>query len=535
VARALAAALLAAALAAGGAGAATPQRGGSVAVFAGPEPSCLNPFGPCTFNHAFLRLVFEGAFAVGPDLRHRPNLVSRADIVSRSPLTIVYRIRPEARWSDGVPVTASDFVFTHRIFRDYRAGGAQSLDIRPWYRTIRTVAPLDAKTVRVVFRERFADWQLLFNRVLPRHVLAGEDITAVWRNRIDDPRTGRPIGSGPFLVGSLERGRQVTLVRNPRYWRGRTSHLDRLHARFEPPSELEVRTPADAIRLRHLDVMNLLGPNPAELAELRRVPGVTVRSAPSTTLEHFVVRVGPGGHRALRNRLVRQALAHGLDRSDLARVAVGDARLKADNAVVTRSSRFYRANWSSYRHGPARARGLLEQAGCRRGADAVYVCGGERLRLRFRTAVGAAQGPRRQLTLELVKEQLRQIGVDVQPEYYPAGALFRTILERGEFDVALVNFAGPKDFLHRNLLCGSAFSGHCNRLTNRDLVQGDLILDQRVRARVLNAADAKLARDVPVIPLFTLPYVVPYRSNIRGIVPVPVAPHWNAGSWWLAP
>jgi peptide/nickel transport system substrate-binding protein len=306
-----------------------------------------------------------------------------------------------------------------------------------------------------------------------------------------------------------------------------------LHARFE---RRDILTPADAIRVRHLDVLNLNGPEPAQLAALRRVPGVTVKSALSPNLEYFVVRVGPGGHAALRNRLVRQALAHGLDRSELALVALGDARLRADSAVIARSSRFYRPNWSGYRGEPARARRLLEQAGCRRGADTIYVCGGERLRLRFVTPVSAAQGPRRQRTLELVKEQLRQVGVDVQAEYYPATAVFGTIVQRGEFDVALINFTGsPTGFLHRDHLCGVTFSGYCSRLTNRDLVQGDLILEERLRARVLDAADAKLARDVPVIPLFTLPYVVPYRSNIRGIVPVAVAPYWNAGSWWLAP
>ena len=58
--------------------------------------------------------VLPGAFRVGPGLELRPNLVSRVDVTRKPPFTLTYRIRPEARWSDGTPVSARDFVFTHR-------------------------------------------------------------------------------------------------------------------------------------------------------------------------------------------------------------------------------------------------------------------------------------------------------------------------------------------------------------------------------------------------------------------------------------
>jgi peptide/nickel transport system substrate-binding protein len=534
VARALAAALLAAVLAAGGAGAAAPTRGGSVAFFAGPEPSCLNPFGPCGLNPLFLGLVLEGALKVGPDLRFRPNLVSRVEIVSRRPFTLVYRIRPEARWSDGVPVTSDDFAFTFRVFRDHPLTGPGSADLRPLYRTIRRVEQPGPKTVRVVFRERLADWRLLFGTILPRHALAGEDITSVWRNRVDNPRTGRAIGSGPFLVGGWERGRQVTLVRNPRYWRGRPAYLDRLLMRFSDGVPPDQRNAADATRTRHVDVWGEGSIIDAEvLARLRRLPGVTVRTGLVPGVEHLALRVGPGGPAVLRDRRVRQALAYGLDRNALARASVGDSRMKADSAIFAQNTRFYRPNWSSYRRNPARARQLLEQAGCRLGPDRIYVCGGERLRLRFLTTAGV---PRRARTLELAKEQLAAVGIDVQPTYAAPNIVFGTILPGGRFDVALIHTFTSLGFVYRQYLCGDDFnlSGYCSRQTNRDLLQAEVILDERQRARVLHAADAKLTVDVPVIPLYTLPFTTAHRTSIRGVVPHPFLPYWNAGSWWLA-
>ena len=57
------------------------------------------------------------------------------------------------------------------------------------------------------------------------------------------------------------------------------------------------------------------------------------------------------------------------------------------------TSRWYQPNWKVYRHNPARARRLLEQAGCRRG-DGIYICGGQRLSLRFFAPGGRASGAR---------------------------------------------------------------------------------------------------------------------------------------------
>ena len=83
----------------------------------------------------------------------------------------------------------------------------------------------------MVLRSRLAEWRLLFDHVLPRHALAGKDLRKVWRNGIDNPKTGKPIGSGPFLV-RWEQGRQLTLVRNPRYWGPHVAYLDRIVLRF---------------------------------------------------------------------------------------------------------------------------------------------------------------------------------------------------------------------------------------------------------------------------------------------------------------
>jgi ABC-type transport system substrate-binding protein len=197
---------------AGGVGAQTPRKGGTVAIVpqAGGEPVCLNPvISSCAVNT--LTSVLYGAFAVGPDLSVRPKLVSHVHFTTKPPFTLTYRIRPEARWSDGLPIAARDFVFTHKAIRKYSAPGFD-VGHRTWVRRVRII---DVKTFEVVLRSRFAGWRNLFPVVLPEHALRAEDLARVWIDRIDNPKTGRPIGSGPFLVGGVGPRRATDLCSQP--------------------------------------------------------------------------------------------------------------------------------------------------------------------------------------------------------------------------------------------------------------------------------------------------------------------------------
>ena len=108
----------------GASGAATdqiPKRGGTVVVaLPSGEPPCLNVLAArCEGATMDLGVpsVLQPAYEFRPDLTTRPVLVSGVDYTRKPPFTLTYHVRPEARWSDGVPVTARDFVFTANAIR----------------------------------------------------------------------------------------------------------------------------------------------------------------------------------------------------------------------------------------------------------------------------------------------------------------------------------------------------------------------------------------------------------------------------------
>ena len=540
---ALAVALVAALLpvaGAGGADAQTPKRGGTLVMGTLREPPCFNAFlARCHLNAPpaglIMSLALRGAFDVGPGFAWRYDLVSRVDTTTRAPITLVYRIRPEARWSDGRPVTPEDFVFTHETLKRLPLAERDGLGLE----FVRSVRQLSPTTVKVVLRSRWGGWRQLFSTVLPSHALRGEDFLTVWLHGIDNPKTGRPIGSGPFLVAERERGRSVTFMRNPRYWGANRAYLDRIELRFcftncaEPVVEQ-----IELLRGGDVDLVSFLGPSAEQLRQFRQADGVRVLSTTGPLWEHLDIRVESGGHPALRKKGVRQALAYGIDRAAIARLYGGDDARPSESAVLFRGSRGHAPNWARYGHRPDEARRLLEREGCQRDIDGIYICAGERMSLRLATT--AAVGGPRERTAELVQRNLAQIGISVTPVFTNLTTLVEQILKRGSFDLALFNWIFGVDRaadLASFYVCGGRqnYAGYCQRLVTRDLDQATRLLRRSRLVTVLNRADKQLARDVPVIPLVQRPIVAAFTPSVRGVTLETGAwnPFQGAENWWL--
>jgi len=141
---------------------------------------------------------------------------------------VVFNLRPEAKFSDGEPVTAEDVAWT---FRTLLAQGRPAIRIQ--FADVKDVVVEGPRRVRFNFKTtQNRELPLVVGGlpVLPKHFFDGRDFTK--------PLTDAPIGSGPYRVSSFELGRSVTFARDPNWWaadmptgRG-TNNFDRVRVEY---------------------------------------------------------------------------------------------------------------------------------------------------------------------------------------------------------------------------------------------------------------------------------------------------------------
>jgi peptide/nickel transport system substrate-binding protein len=134
-------------------------------------------------------------------------LLAESIEVSDDRQTFTFRLRPEARFSDGSPVTAADVVFSLETLRDKGRPNFKNS-----YSKITSIETPDERTIR--FTQASGDRELpLIVGVMP--VLS----KAFWQGKDFAATTLDPItGSGPYVIQSVKPGETITYARNKDYW-----------------------------------------------------------------------------------------------------------------------------------------------------------------------------------------------------------------------------------------------------------------------------------------------------------------------------
>ena len=185
----------------------------------------------------------------------------------------------------------------------------------------------------------------------------------------------------------------MILVRNSRYSGPHAPYLDRVVLRFCqscPPAGNP--RPGGFAGLRQRDVDMAFTRDPTIISGLRSIPGVKVLDIPAKTpWLPPPCALGAGGHPALRGtqgKLVRRALAYGIDREAMARTILGGLRPdlpgERQRRPLEHASLLRSELGASTAIAPPLPAASSSKRVARRGADRIYVCAGERLSLRLR-------------------------------------------------------------------------------------------------------------------------------------------------------
>jgi oligopeptide transport system substrate-binding protein len=201
----------------------------------GAEPRTLDPHRAVSAPSLnILRDLFEGLVGTAPDGRPVPGVAARWD-TSSDGLSWRFELRPDARWSNGEPVTAGDFVAGLRRALDPATESAAAGLLAPILnaRAVMTrqmppqelgVEALDERTLLVQLTAP-TPWLL---ELLSHPVSAPLYRPALEQHGEDFARPGRLVSNGPFFLAEWQPHVQIKLARNHNYWDRRKVAIDKV-------------------------------------------------------------------------------------------------------------------------------------------------------------------------------------------------------------------------------------------------------------------------------------------------------------------
>jgi peptide/nickel transport system substrate-binding protein len=440
-----------------------------------------------------LRAVLPSFFLVTPDLEYRPYLLAGEPEVERSggQMVVRFRIREEARWSDGQPVTVEDVAFTWRVMTDPEVDVA-----RPdGFDHVKDVVEESPTVGRLVLSPPLTSWRELFSAgrfVLPAHLTSG---TA----GVEDWDRGPPVGAGPFTIRRVVPGRSVLLAADPGFF-GPAPLVRSIEVAFVPD-------PTTAVQLLSAGQIDAVAPmlGISWSHRLGSIPGVQSSEAYGPDLLHLVFNTD-----RLADAEERRGIARSIDRSRFVEGVVNEEGVRADGILAPEQEGAI-PRWTEFGTGP--------------GGSAP----GEELSLAYTNTELL------DFLARFVQAEVERAGGDVELVPLDADAFQGLFLPQRDFDMALwESRTGPAPSLARWLsIAGSAepVTGLSDRRLS-DLVAA-VDAGGEGAAAALTEAQAGLAELVPVLPVYQPKVTVAWRSGVAGLQANPTAdgPLWNAWEW----
>ena len=184
----------------------------------------LNPFiikgvaapGRHHFFESLLKRTWDEPFSLY-------GLIAESIDVPDDRTSIAFTLRPEARWHDGSPITVDDVIFSWETLKEQGRPNH-----RLYYNKVRKIERPDARTVRFHFDTETPDRELpLILGLMP--IISKAYYTSV---TFEETTLTPPLGSGPYVIESVDAGRGIVYRRDPDYW-GRDLPINRGQHNFD--------------------------------------------------------------------------------------------------------------------------------------------------------------------------------------------------------------------------------------------------------------------------------------------------------------
>ncbi len=483
--------------------------------------------------------LYPHTFITNPDTSVVVNkaLLTSAEVVNDNPMTVVYKIQPDAVWSDGTPITAGDFIYTQAVQDPNQCPDCLAAFTKG-YKSIDSVTGSDdGKTVTMTYSEPFSEWRALFNYILPAHVADSYGDLATSFN--DGFGQNVPtVSGGPYKVKAFVDGISLTLEKNTK-WYGEPAHLDEVIIRY-------ISGQGDQLTALQSGEVQMVYMTPTldTVEQVKNLPGITYSVGALLTYAHLGMKTTGD---VMSDSALRRGIYTAMNFKEMYASTAGQAApdvplmqsavyvpgQKIDGKVV------YAPNAEKFGQGSGDVKAatkILTDAGYTITDGKLHLPDGSVLRdLTFLTY--AADQTRMDLAV-IAQQQLKAIGITIVIDAAD-GARYAPAIFSGSFDIMATGTAldlGPLS-IEQWYGTGAARSfGYSNSKVDDLLAKSSTELDKAKQVKMMNELDDILLEDGVVMPLFPFSTMAAYGSEFKNIFvnPSKYGVTMNIEQWGIA-
>lgn len=442
--------------------------------------------------------VFEPLLCYNDDTMELEPWLAEKYEVSDDGLEITFHLRKDVFFSDGLPVTADDCLFTYRTIMNPKVDAANIANL---YIDVDRAEKIDDRTVKFVMKrpyfkalENLSFWDI---GILPEHIYRFNDAEQF------NKRVSEPVGSGPYVFEKWETGRQVVLRRNENYW-GQKPKLKKIIYKFIPNAAAAVQ----ALRSHQVDIVI---PEPEQFADLL---GDIEFNRQFSCLSYWVpwtpfFYIGWNADTVFfADRRVRLAMTHIINCEQIV-----SQLLKGQGRIITGPFYIFGTqndpNITPWPFDVEKAKLLLDEAGWTdTDGDGLRDKNGVPFRFKFTYAGSYTLYER---LAKLLKDSAAKVGIDVVPEPLEWSVIIGRLNDR-DFESVVMGLGGdilqdPYQLCHSSQIGGggSNYVGFRDKQADEIIEQARRTLQRIERDRLYHRLDRILHEQQPYTFLFTRP------------------------------
>ena len=410
--------------------------------------------------------------------------------------TLIFKLNPHAKWSDGVKFSAKDVLFTYSMLISPKVVSPYGAN----FRFIEYVHAIDDLTIKVKYKKPyFKALETWMMGILPEHILKDE------KNLMSSKFNTNPIGTGPYKLAQLEHSKNIILVANDDYFEGRAK-IDKIsfHVIADPLTRFLM------LKSGELDIGNI---EPMQYErELKKdffdMFNIYENISFSYTYLGFNLR-----RDKFKDPKVRLALSLAIDRDELVDILFFKHAKVCTGPFLPRTKAF-NSDVKAPKQDIKRAKQLLKEAGY-----------DEKNPFEFEVVTSNSSSIR-PYAAQILQHQLKKIGVVLKLRVMEWQAFLNMVVFPNKFDSVLLGWGlsptpDPYMFWHTKSDKKGGFNlvGYHNKEMDKLISKSQSVVDRQKLNEMFQKMFKTIVDDNPYLFLYIPSSITAVNKNIKNIQP----------------